>query len=197
MSSTRSSLKDVLVFNPRVFQDQRGFFKESYNRTTLGAHGVSAEFVQDNFSSSARNVLRGLHYQIDKPQGKLVQVTMGEVLDVIVDLRCDSPTFGQWETFRLSACNHRQLWIPPGFAHGFYVLSDGAHFVYKTTEFYSHQGERIILWNDPDLAIDWELQGEPLLSDKDQLGIYFKSAPVFNATSMRTNEKRANCDNFV
>ena len=144
------------------------------------------DFVQDNRSCSFANVLRGLHYQIERPQGKLVHVVVGEVLDVIVDLRRSSPTFGKWESYRLSSLNQLFLWVPPGFAHGFYVLSETTQFVYKTTEYYQPQYERTILWNDPDLKIDWQLQGQPVLSAKDQMGLCFRSAPVYEEAKRMT-----------
>ncbi|HEU4414440.1 MAG TPA: dTDP-4-dehydrorhamnose 3,5-epimerase [Candidatus Angelobacter sp.] len=180
MNIIKTLLKDVLLLEPRVFRDDRGFFLESYNRNVLASFGIDDEFVQDNHSCSVKNVLRGLHYQIEQPQGKLVRVVVGEVLDVVVDLRRSSPTFGQWESFRLSAANQWLLWVPPGFAHGFYVKSESAHFIYKTTEYYRPEFERTIAWNDPDLKIDWQLQGEPALSAKDRQGLAFRSAPMFD-----------------
>jgi dTDP-4-dehydrorhamnose 3,5-epimerase len=163
-----TAIPDVLILEPKVFGDSRGFFFESYNEKAFReATGVTAHFVQDNHSRSARGVLRGLHYQIEQPQGKLVRCTQGEVFDVAVDIRRDSPTFGQWVGEILSEENKRQLWIPPGLAHGFLVLSDSADFLYKTTEYYAPQHERAILWNDPDLAIEWPRRVEPLLSAKD------------------------------
>lgn len=166
-----TKLAGLLIIEPTVFGDDRGFFYESYNkRAFMELTGVTAEFVQDNHSKSAKNVLRGLHYQIQQSQGKLVRVTAGEVYDVAVDLRKSSPTFGQWAGVALSAANRRQLWIPEGFAHGFIVTSDSAEFLYKTTDYWAPQFERSILWNDPALNIDWPLDGEPLLSNKDKLG---------------------------
>jgi len=150
---------DVLLLRPRVFGDARGFFLESYNRKTFAGIGIDAEFVQDNHSRSAQGVLRGLHYQIRQPQGKLVRVVAGEVFDVAVDIRRGSPTFGRWEGVVLSAENRRQLWIPEGFAHGFLVLSAYAEFLYKTTDYWAPEHERCIAWNDPDLAIGWPLGG--------------------------------------
>lgn len=162
-----------------VFGDARGFFFESYNRKTFAELGLDAEFVQDNHSRSAKGVLRGLHYQIRQPQGKLVRVAVGEVFDVAVDLRRGSPHFGRVATMRLSADTHEMAWIPPGFAHGFLVLSDYAEFLYKTTDYYAPEHERSLLWNDPELAIDWPLDGEPLLSAKDRAGLPFAACEVF------------------
>jgi len=170
---------DVLLLRPRVFGDTRGFFFESYNRKAFSELGIDAEFVQDNHSRSAKGVLRGLHYQIRQPQGKLVRVAAGEVLDVAVDLRRSSPHFGCAASFRLSAETHDMAWIPPGFAHGFLVLSEHAEFLYKTTDYYAPQFERSLLWNDPALDIAWPLQGEPLLSAKDQAGLPLAECEVF------------------
>lgn len=170
---------DVLLLRPKVFGDARGFFFESYNRKAFAAVGIASEFVQDNHSRSARGVLRGLHYQISQPQGKLVRVVAGEVFDVAVDLRRSSPHFGQVATFRLSAESHEMAWIPPGFAHGFVVLSEQAEFLYKTTGYYAPQFERSLLWNDPELSIDWPLTGEPLLSAKDRAGRPLAECEVF------------------
>jgi dTDP-4-dehydrorhamnose 3,5-epimerase len=168
MNVLPTDIPDVLILEPKVFGDSRGFFFESYNEQVFrAATGVTAHFVQDNHSRSARGVLRGLHYQVEQPQGKLVRCTQGEVFDVAVDIRCDSPTFGKWVGTILSEENKQQMWIPPGLAHGFLVLSDSADFLYKTTEYYAPQHERAILWNDPDLAIAWPLAGAPLLSAKD------------------------------
>lgn len=165
-----TTIPDVLILEPKVFGDSRGFFFESYNEKVFrAATGVTAHFVQDNHSRSARGVLRGLHYQVEQPQGKLVRCTQGEVFDVAVDIRRDSPTFGQWVGEILSEENKRLMWIPPGLAHGFLVLSESADFLYKTTEYYAPQHERAILWNDPDLAIAWPLQAPLLLSDKDKV----------------------------
>lgn len=170
MNVIPTSIPDVLILEPKVFGDSRGFFFESYNEKTFReATGITAYFVQDNHSRSARGVLRGLHYQVEQPQGKLVRCTQGEVFDVAVDIRRDSPTFGQWVGEILSEENKRLMWIPPGLAHGFLVLSDSADFLYKTTEYYAPQHERAILWNDPDLAIAWPLQAPLLLSDKDKV----------------------------
>jgi dTDP-4-dehydrorhamnose 3,5-epimerase len=173
-------LPDVLIIEPKVFGDDRGFFYESFNaRAFAEATGCDLQFVQDNHSRSTKGVLRGLHYQIEQAQGKLVRVIAGEVLDVAVDIRRSSPTFGQWESVRLSAQNQRQLWIPPGFAHGFMVLSESADFLYKTTDYYAPAAERCIRWDDPDLAIDWELEGTPTLSSKDQNGKFLHEADLF------------------
>ena len=170
MNVIPTAIPDVLILEPKVFGDSRGFFFESYNEKTFReATGVTAHFVQDNHSRSARGVLRGLHYQVEQPQGKLVRCTQGEVFDVAVDIRRDSPTFGQWVGEILSEENKRLMWIPPGLAHGFLVLSESADFLYKTTEYYAPQHERAILWNDPDLAIAWPLQAPLLLSDKDRV----------------------------
>jgi dTDP-4-dehydrorhamnose 3,5-epimerase len=170
---------DVLLFAPKVFGDARGFFLESYNRKALAAHGISAEFVQDNHSRSLRGVLRGLHYQIRQPQGKLVRVVAGEVYDVAVDLRRSSPRFGQAVCMRLSAENRHMAWIPPGFAHGFAVLSESAEFLYKTTDYYAPEYERSLLWNDPALGIDWQLDLPPTLSEKDRNGVPLALAEVY------------------
>jgi dTDP-4-dehydrorhamnose 3,5-epimerase len=173
------SLEGALVLEPRVFGDERGFFLESYNQTTMEEIGIAERFVQDNHSYSARNVVRGLHYQIQRAQGKLVRVVVGEILDVIVDLRRRSSTFGKWEAVRLSGENKRMLWIPGGFAHGFRVVSDGAHVLYKATDFYFPEFERTLLWNDPHLKIDWQLDGEPTISVKDRAGINFNQAEIY------------------
>ncbi|MGF1478799.1 MAG: dTDP-4-dehydrorhamnose 3,5-epimerase [Cyanophyceae cyanobacterium] len=179
MNAISTKIPDVLIIEPQVYGDERGFFYESYNeRAFIEKTGVTAHFVQDNHSRSAHNVLRGLHYQIQQPQGKLVRVVVGEVFDVAVDIRKGSPTFGQWESCLLSAENKRQFWVPPGFAHGFLVVSEVAEFLYKTTDYYAPQYERTILWNDPDLAIAWPTQ-EPVLSNKDQAGKLLKEAEVF------------------
>jgi dTDP-4-dehydrorhamnose 3,5-epimerase len=180
MKATPTAIPDVLIIEPKVFGDERGFFFESFNQTAfLDATGVSANFVQDNHSRSAKGVLRGLHYQIQQPQGKLVRVVSGEVLDVAVDIRRKSPTFGKWVSALLTAQSHRQLWIPPGFAHGFVVLSETADFLYKTTDYYAPAFERCILWNDPALGIDWQLAEPPKLSGKDAVGLLFSKAEVF------------------
>lgn len=174
-------IPDVMVIEPRIFIDDRGFFYESFNQRKFTEETrVTINFVQDNHSKSLKNVLRGLHYQIQQPQGKLVRVVVGEVLDVAVDIRKSSPTFGQWVGCILSAKNKRMLWVPEGFAHGLIVLSDEAEFLYKTTDYYAPQYERSILWNDPDIDIDWQLTGQPMLSKKDQMGILLKDAEVFS-----------------
>ncbi|MGB5772243.1 MAG: dTDP-4-dehydrorhamnose 3,5-epimerase [Crocosphaera sp.] len=181
MKVTPTKIPDVVIIEPRVFGDDRGFFYESYNEKTFTeATGITRNFVQDNHSRSQKNVLRGLHYQIQQPQGKLVRVVVGEVLDVAVDIRKSSPTFGQWVSCLLSAENKRLFWVPEGFAHGFVVLSDAAEFLYKTTDYYAPEYERTILWNDADLGIDWQLTEEPMLSKKDQAGVPFKEAEIFN-----------------
>lgn len=180
MQVTETGLPGLLVIEPRVFGDARGFFFESFNQRQFEqATGVRDTFVQDNHSRSARNVLRGLHYQIKQPQGKLVRAVAGEVFDVAVDVRRSSPTFGKWFGIHLSADNKKMLWIPAGFAHGFVVLSEYAEFLYKTTDYWAPEHERSILWNDPELKIDWPLQGEPLLSAKDAAGKPFREAEVF------------------
>ncbi|EPJ88553.1 dTDP-4-dehydrorhamnose 3,5-epimerase [Pseudomonas sp. CFII68] len=180
MNVIATRLPDVLVIEPKVFGDDRGFFYESFNaRAFAEATGCTLPFVQDNHSRSTRGVLRGLHYQIEQAQGKLVRVTAGEVLDIAVDIRHSSPTFGQWASVRLSAQNHRQMWVPPGFAHGFVVLSESADFLYKTTDYYAPSAERCIRWDDPQLAIDWELEGAPILSAKDQNGKALHEADLF------------------
>jgi dTDP-4-dehydrorhamnose 3,5-epimerase len=176
---TRTAIPDVLVVEPKVFGDQRGFFYESYNRRVLEPHGIPGEFVQDNHSRSAMNVLRGLHYQIKQPQGKLVRVVAGAVFDVAVDIRRSSPTFGKWVGETLSADNRRMLWIPPGFAHGFVVISDCAEFLYKTTDYWAPDYERTIIWNDPDLAIAWPISGAPTLAAKDACARRLIEADVF------------------
>jgi dTDP-4-dehydrorhamnose 3,5-epimerase len=174
------NIPDVLIIEPKVFGDDRGFFFESFNQKRFEElTGVKSHFVQDNHSRSAQHVLRGLHYQIRQPQGKLVRVTAGEVFDVCVDLRKHSETFGHSVAVMLSAQNHRQLWIPPGFAHGFLVVSSHAEFLYKTTDYYAPEHERSLLWNDPALGIDWPLTAEPLLSAKDKIGLPLAQAEVF------------------
>jgi dTDP-4-dehydrorhamnose 3,5-epimerase len=180
MEVIQTEIPDVLIIEPKVFGDERGFFLESFNEKNFSEKtGVTTSFVQDNHSRSAQNVLRGLHYQIQNPQGKLVRVTRGSVYDVALDIRKSSATFGQWTGCLLSDSNHRQLWVPPGFAHGFVVLSEVADFLYKTTNYYSPDHERCILWNDPALSIDWKFTGEPLLSAKDQAGVPLDQAEVF------------------
>ncbi|MVV47161.1 dTDP-4-dehydrorhamnose 3,5-epimerase [Pseudomonas sp. PB120] len=181
MNVITTDLPGVLIIEPKVFGDERGFFYESFNAKAFEeATGLDTKFVQDNHSRSQKGVLRGLHYQLQNTQGKLVRVTVGEVLDVAVDIRRSSPHFGKWVAVRLSAENHRQLWVPEGFAHGFVVLSEFAEFLYKTTDYYTPSAERSIRWNDPDLAIDWQLEEEPQLSAKDQAGAFFKDADVFS-----------------
>jgi dTDP-4-dehydrorhamnose 3,5-epimerase len=174
-----TSLPGVFILEPRVFGDERGFFFESYNQQIMAEVGIAERFVQDNHSCSSRNVLRGLHYQLKRPQGKLVRVAEGEILDVAVDMRRSSPTFGGWEAVRLSGDNKWMLWIPTGFAHGFLVLSEKAHVLYKATDFYSPEHERTLAWNDPQLKINWELDGEPIVSMKDQRGAAFRDAESF------------------
>lgn len=175
-----TSLPGVFMLEPRVFGDERGFFLESYNQRAMAGMGIVEPFVQDNHSCSSRNVLRGLHYQVKHPQGKLVRVAEGEIIDVAVDLRKSSPTFGSWEAVRLSGENKRMLWIPAGFAHGFRVISDKAHVLYKATDFYSPEHERTLAWNDAQLKVNWELDGEPVVSAKDQRGVAFRDAEVFD-----------------
>lgn len=171
MNVVRTEIPDVLILEPRVFEDERGCFFESFNhRAFEGAVGADVRFVQDNHSFSRKNVLRGLHYQVQHPQGKLVRVVRGAVFDVAADIRPGSPTHGRWVGVELSAENRRQLWVPPGLAHGFLVLSDCADFLYKTTDYYAPAHERCVVWDDPTLAIDWPLAGPPLLSPKDAAG---------------------------
>ncbi|MCY1272769.1 dTDP-4-dehydrorhamnose 3,5-epimerase [compost metagenome] len=180
MNVIATDLPEVLIIEPRIFGDDRGFFFESFNAQAFAeATGVKSHFVQDNHSRSQRGVLRGLHYQIQQAQGKLVRVSSGEVLDVAVDIRRSSPNFGRWVSVRLSAENKRQLWIPGGFAHGFVVLSEHAEFLYKTTDYYAPTYERCIRWDDPQLAIDWEFDGTPQLSAKDLLGVNLDKAEVY------------------
>lgn len=174
-----SEIPDVVVIEPRSFQDSRGCFLETYHLRRFAAAGIRADFVQDNHSRSLQGVLRGLHYQVHQPQGKLLRVVQGEVFDVAVDLRRSSPTFGRWVALRMSAENQRMLYVPPGFAHGFYVLSTVADVCYKCTDFYAPEHERTLLWNDPDLNIDWPLEGEPQLSDKDRRGVPLSEAECF------------------
>jgi len=174
-----TSLPGVFILEPRAFGDERGFFLESYNEKVFAGLGISDRFVQDNHSSSIKNVLRGLHYQITHAQGKLVRVVVGEILDVAVDLRRRSSTFGKWEAVRLSGDNKRMLWIPAGFAHGFLVISQTAHVMYKTTDYYAPEHERTLAWNDPDVKIDWKLDSEPIVSAKDKRGIALRDAECF------------------
>jgi len=174
-----TAIPDVLLIEPRVFADERGFFFESWNRRTIAGLGINADFVQDNHSRSNRNVLRGMHYQIEQPQGKLLRVISGSVFDVAVDLRRSSPTFGQWVGFTLSADDKCMAWIPPGFAHGFCVTSDVAEFLYKTTDYWNPIHERTLLWNDPQLGIDWPLSAPPILAPKDAAGTPFAAAETY------------------
>jgi len=178
-----SAVPDVLVIEPKIFGDPRGFFMESYNERDMQAAGIDAHFVQDNHSRSARNVLRGLHYQIARPQGKLIRVTSGRIFDVAVDLRAGSKSFGQWTSVELSAENHRMLWIPAGFAHGFLVLSEFADVLYKASDYYAPEAERAVRWNDPQIGIDWPLDGEPILSAKDAVAAPFAQADIFEMTA--------------
>lgn len=176
-----TAIPDVLVLEPKVFGDDRGFFFESFNQKAFQqATGLQVSFVQDNHSKSGKGVLRGLHYQARHPQGKLVRVVSGEVFDVAVDIRKDSPTFGKWVGEKLSAENKRQMWVPAGFAHGFLVLSESAEFLYKTTDYYAPEHERCIAWNDPAVGVAWPLEGEPVLSAKDQAGIALADAKIFD-----------------
>ena len=179
MEKIATAIADVFMIAPKVFGDDRGFFFESYNRRSMAALGIEQDFVQDNHSRSARGVLRGLHYQIRQPQGKLVRVVAGEVFDVAVDLRRASPTFGQWVGMTLSAENKRMAWVPPGFAHGFYVVSETAEVLYKASDYYAPEHERSLLWNDPALGVEWPLSGEPLLSDKDRKGLPLSLAEAY------------------
>jgi len=180
MNVVPTEIPEVLIIEPKVFEDDRGFFFESFNRRAFAEKtGMEADFVQDNHSRSSQNVLRGLHYQIQQPQGKLVRVVAGAVFDVAVDIRKSAPTFGKWVGCLLSAENKRLLWVPVGFAHGFLVVSQTAEVLYKTTDYYAPAHERCILWNDPDLAINWELTATPVLSAKDQAGQPFKAAELF------------------
>jgi dTDP-4-dehydrorhamnose 3,5-epimerase len=180
LTATPTEIPEVLIIEPKVFGDQRGFFFESFNQEAFNqVAGLDANFVQDNHSHSGKGVLRGLHYQIQQPQGKLVRVVSGEVLDVAVDIRRSSPTFGKAVSVVLSGENHRQLWVPAGFAHGFVVLSETADFLYKTTDYYAPAFERCILWNDPAIGIDWQLAEQPKLSGKDAVGVLLAQAEVF------------------
>jgi len=180
MNVIKTPLDGLLVIEPAVFGDQRGFFYESFNAQRFAEQtGANVQFVQDNHSRSAKGVLRGLHYQIQQAQGKLVRVTSGAVFDVAVDLRKSSPTFGQWYGLELSEENKRQLWIPAGFAHGFVVTSDFAEFLYKTTDYYAPAFERSVIWNDPAIGVAWPLDGEPLLSNKDKAGVPLAQAEVY------------------
>ena len=179
MNVIDTKIPEAKIIEPRVFSDARGFFYESWNQHALLNAGLDIHFVQDNHSRSICNVLRGLHYQIRHPQGKLVRVVVGEVFDVAVDLRKSAPTFGQWVGVVLSAENKRMLWVPPGFAHGFAVRSEVAEFLYKVTDYWSAEHERTLLWNDPALAIDWHIEGEPIMTDKDRQGIPLEKAEVY------------------
>lgn len=180
MKVTPTRIPEVLILEPNVFGDERGFFMESYNlRDFQEATNWTSPFVQDNHSGSVKKVLRGLHYQIEQPQGKLVRVVSGEIFDVAVDIRESSPTFGQWVGANLSAENKKQMWVPQGFAHGFLVLSDFAEVLYKTTDFYAPEHECCIRWDDPDIGIDWPLEGSPTLSNKDQQGAFLRQARLF------------------
>ncbi|HEY9099685.1 MAG TPA: dTDP-4-dehydrorhamnose 3,5-epimerase [Thiobacillus sp.] len=179
MNVIETRLPGVLILEPKVFGDSRGFFLESWNHKTFHDLGLSLDFVQDNHSRSSRGVLRGLHYQLNQPQGKLVRVVSGAVFDVAVDLRRSSPNFGQWEGCELSADNKRMLWIPPGFGHGFLVLSDHADFLYKTTAFFNPESDRGVRWNDPEIAVQWPFEGVPTLSDKDLKLPYLTNAEVY------------------
>ena len=179
MKTIATAIADVLIIEPRVFGDDRGFFYESYNRKTLTALGLDLEFVQDNHSRSTRNVLRGMHYQKNFPQGKLVRAIVGEVFDVAVDLRRSSPTFGRWVGVTLSAQNKRMLWVPPGFAHGFLTLSESAEFLYKTTDYWHPEDERCLLWNDRRVGIEWPLTGQPQMAAKDSAGLPLDQADLY------------------
>ncbi len=179
MNVVQTVIPDVLIVEPKVFADARGFFYESFNKKVLQAAGIPGDFVQDNHSRSASGVLRGLHYQIEQPQGKLVRVIVGEIFDVAVDIRRRSPTFGKWVGINLSAENKRMTWIPPGFAHGFLVVSEYAEVLYKTTDYWAPQFERTIIWSDRKLGITWPIQGAPQLSAKDSAGVIFTEAEIF------------------
>lgn len=179
MKAERCSIADVLLLEPKVFSDARGFFMETWNARTFENLGINAQFVQDNHSRSSKNVLRGLHYQIRQPQGKLVRVTAGEIWDVAVDLRRGSASFGRWTAAALSADSRRMLWVPAGFAHGFLVLSEHAEVQYKTTDYYAPEHERTLLWNDPALAIAWPIAGEPVMTEKDRRGMPLAVAETF------------------
>ena len=180
MKVIATAIPEVLIIEPKVFGDARGFFYESFNQQAFNqATATHHQFVQDNHSRSAKGVLRGLHYQVQQPQGKLVRAVRGSVFDVAVDIRKSSPTFGKWVGVELSEDNHRQLWVPPGFAHGFVVLSESADFLYKTTDYYAPAHERCIAWNDPAIGIEWPMSNEPSLSAKDKLGLALSQAEVF------------------
>lgn len=181
MEFIKTAIPDIVLIKPLVHGDARGFFMETYQQKVFSEAGIQAEFVQDNHSGSQKGILRGLHYQIQQPQGKLVRVVAGEVFDVAVDLRCSSPTFGQWVGAVLSAENKHMLWVPPGFAHGYFVISDWAEFTYKTTDFYAPQYERTLMWNDPEIGVTWPLAAgqTPTLSAKDAVGKSFKEIELF------------------
>jgi len=176
-----TAIPDVILIEPKVFGDHRGFFLETWQRKSFAENGIDYDFVQDNHSKSSHGILRGLHYQLEQTQGKLVRVAEGSVFDVAVDMRRSSPTFGQWVGYELSAENHRMMWVPPGFAHGFYVMSESAEFVYKCTDYYAPEHEQSLLWNDPEIGIDWHLVGgkAPILSDKDAIAPVFADAQTF------------------
>lgn len=181
MKAIATRIPDVIILEPKVFGDSRGFFFESFNQQAFNAAtGLDVQFVQDNHSRSAQGVLRGLHYQIQQPQGKLVRVTQGRVLDVAVDIRRSSSTFGHWVAVELNSETHRQLWVPAGFAHGFVVLSETADFLYKTTDYYAPEYERCIIWNDAAIGVDWQYDGEPQLSGKDRQGLLLRDAELFS-----------------
>jgi dTDP-4-dehydrorhamnose 3,5-epimerase len=180
MKAITTDIEDVLILEPQIFRDDRGYFFESYNRRKFTAVGINADFVQDNQSSSLKGVVRGLHYQIHQPQGKLIRVLAGAIFDVAVDLRRSSKTFGKWVGVELSSKNRRMLWIPRGFAHGFQVLSDEAEVMYKTDGFYAPEFERTINWNDPEIAIKWPIAGTPTLSPKDAAGISFRESETYD-----------------
>jgi dTDP-4-dehydrorhamnose 3,5-epimerase len=179
MNVIQTNISGVLILEPKVFADARGFFYESFNKKFMQAAGITGDFVQDNHSRSVRNVLRGLHYQIKQPQGKLIRAIVGEIFDVAVDIRRRSPTFGKWVGFNLSAQNRRMAWVPPGFAHGFLVLSEYTEVLYKTTDYWAPQFERTIIWNDGNLGITWPIQEDPQLSAKDIAGVTINEAEVF------------------
>lgn len=188
MKVISTDIPDVLILEPRVFEDDRGFFFESYNKRELEeVAGIRVDFVQDNHSRSKKNVLRGLHYQIRQPQGKLVRAVQGEIFDVVVDIRKNSPAFGKWAGFVLSAENKHTVWVPPGFAHGFLILSEFADVCYKTTDYWAPEHERCIRWNDPSLGIDWPDSVVPKLSPKDENGIFFGEAEVFTESYLEVH----------
>jgi dTDP-4-dehydrorhamnose 3,5-epimerase len=180
MNVIDTNISDVKIIEPRIFGDERGFFFESYNARAFAELGITGSFVQDNHSRSRKGVLRGLHYQLVQPQGKLVRVGVGEIFDVAVDMRRGSPSFGKWTGERLSADNHRMLWVPPGFAHGFVVLSESAELLYKATDYYAPQHERSVIWCDRDIEIEWPISGDPILSDKDRAAKPFRIADTYD-----------------